>query len=134
MTQYQLMVQILQDYRSESLTEAAKLYTDLQPDLITDAGSKAILDSISADMTENGYQLLAAAGDQARDAGNTAEAADDYQRSLKLKADNPAVIYSLSNVYQAMGQEDQAKELWGQLIMNYPDTEEAALAKEARGY
>lgn len=48
--------------------------------------------------------------------GNTAEAADNYQRSLKLKADNPAVIYSLSNVYQAMGQEDQAKELWGQLI------------------
>ena len=35
-----------------------------------------------------------AAGDQARDAGNTAEAADKYQRSLKLKADNPAVIYA----------------------------------------
>ena len=28
-----------------------------------------------------------------------------------------------------MGQEDQAKELWSQLIMNFPDTEEAALAK-----
>ena len=106
----------------------------MQPELITDAGMQEILASISADMTENGYQLLAAAGDQARDAGNTAEAADNYQRSLKLKADNPAVIYSLSNVYQAMGQEDQAKELWGQLIMNFPDTEEAALAKTARGY
>ena len=132
--QYQRLVQILQDYRNESLTDAAKVYTDMQPELITDAGMQEILASISADMTENGYQLLAAAGDQARDAGNTAEAADNYQRSLKLKADNPAVIYSLSNVYQAMGQEDQAKELWGQLIMNFPDTEEAALAKTARGY
>lgn len=94
--QYQRLVQILQDYRNESLTDAAKVYTDMQPELITDAGMQEILASISADMTENGYQLLAAAGDQAQGMpGNTAEAADNYQRSLKLKADNPTVIYSL---------------------------------------
>ena len=63
--QYQRLVQILQDYRNESLTDAAKVYTDMQPELITDAGMQEILASISADMTENGYQLLAAAGDQA---------------------------------------------------------------------
>lgn len=133
-TQYQLLVQILQAYRNERLTEAAKLYTDLNPELITDSTMQAIVAEIGTDMTANGYQLLATAGNQARNAGKNAEAADDYERSLRLKGNNPAVIYSLSNVYQAMGQEDQAKELWGQLIMDYPDTEEAALAKEARGY
>lgn len=53
--QYQRLVQILQDYRNESLTDAAKVYTDMQPELITDAGMQEILASISADMTENGY-------------------------------------------------------------------------------
>lgn len=56
--QYQRLVQILQDYRNESLTDAAKVYTDMQPELITDAGMQEILASISADMTENGYQLF----------------------------------------------------------------------------
>ena len=43
-------------------TDAAKVIAYAEPELITDAGMQEILASISADMTENGYQLLAAAG------------------------------------------------------------------------
>ena len=37
-------------------------------------------------------------------------------------------------VYQSKEQRDEANELFGQVIMNYPNTELANLAKTARGY
>ena len=35
---------------------------------------------------------------------------------------------------QARGEEEQADQLFGQVILNYPDTELAEAARTARGY
>ena len=40
----------------------------------------------------------------------------------------------MAMIYQAREERDQANELFGQVIMNFPNTELAALAKAARGY
>ena len=86
-------------------------------------------------MADKAYVLLAQMGDEAAArAGGAVEAIDYYQKSLTLKGDNPEVIYKLGLVYQ--GQEDTAaaNQYFGDVIMNYPNSEYAALAKEKRGY
>ena len=40
----------------------------------------------------------------------------------------------MAGIYAARDERDQANELFGQVIMNYPGTELAELAREARGY
>ena len=73
-------------------------------------------------------------GNEARDGQKLDEALDYYQKSLGIKGDNPQVIYDMALIYQAREERDQANELFGQVIMNYPNTDLASLAKEARGY
>ena len=85
-------------------------------------------------MTAEGFQVLADLGDKARDGKKQEEALDYYQKSLNIKGDNPQVIYDMAMIYQSRDERDKANELLGQVIMNYPNTELAVLAKEARGY
>ena len=134
LSQYQGLVQILQAYRTENTTEAVKLYSNLDLGVIEDAGMQEIIAQIRQDMETNGYQVLAELGNQARDAGNAGEALEYYQKSLNLHGDNPQVMYDMAMVYQSAGDEEHARELWGQVIMNYPNTDLATQAKTARGY
>ncbi len=85
-------------------------------------------------METEGFQVLAGLGNEARDRGDQEAALDYYQKSLNIKGDNPQVIYDMAMIYQAREERDQANELFGQVIMNFPNTELAALAKAARGY
>lgn len=132
--QYQTLVKILEAYGADDFTGAVKLYSEWQPELIEDGDMQAIVSRIQADMETNGYQVLAQLGDEARNAGNNLNALDYYQKSLDIHGDNPQVLYDMANVYKAAGDEEKAKEFWGRVIMEYPDTELAEKAKEARGY
>ena len=132
--QYQTLVEIMEAYQNEDFTEAAKLYAGWSPELIADEGMQEFVIRIRTDMEATGYQVLADLGNEARDAGNMVTALDYYQKSLEIKADNPQVLYDMANVYNSAGEEEKAKELWGRVIMEYPDTDLAAAAKESRGY
>ncbi len=132
--EYQLLVEILEAYNRGDFTQAVLLYTQLDPGNIEDEQMQAVIASIRVDMESSGYQVLADLAAESYSSGNTELAIDYYQRSLDIFPDNPQVMYDLSMVYDAGGQEDEAKELWGQLIMEYPNTDVARLAREARGY
>lgn len=134
LSQYQQMIGILQAYKKDDFETAVKLYAELNPALIADAGTKAILGEIQTEMAETGYQVLADLGSRAAAAGNGAEALDYYQKSLNIKGDNPQVIYDMAMIYKGQDEKDKSNELFGQVIMNYPDTELAVKAKEERGY
>ncbi len=134
LSQYQQLAHILQAYRADDFPTAVELYTELNPELIEDEGMQAIITEIRQDMEERGYQVLADLAGQARDAGDTDQALMYYQKSLDIKADNPQVIYDMAMVYHDREEEDKANELFGQVILNYPDTELAEKAKEVRGY
>ena len=134
LSQYQQLAHILQAYRADDFPTAVELYTELDPKLIEDEGMQEIITEIRQDMEERGYQVLADLAGQARDAGDTDQALMYYQKSLDIKADNPQVIYDMAMVYHDREEEDKANELFGQVILNYPDTELAEKAKEVRGY
>ncbi len=134
LSQYQQLVHILQAYRADDFQTAVELYTELKPEAVSDEGMQSVIAGIREDMERRGYQVLADLAGQARDAGDTGRALDYYQKSLAIKPDNPQVLYDMAMVYQGRGEEDQANELFGQVILNYPDTEPAAKAKTARGY
>ncbi len=134
LSQYQQLAHILQAYRADDFPTAVELYTELNPELIEDEGMQMIITEIRQDMEERGYQVLADLAGQARDAGNTDQALMYYQKSLDIKEDNPQVIYDMAMVYHDREEEDKANELFGQVIMNYPDTDLAEKAKEIRGY
>jgi len=133
-SQYQILASILQAYRAEDFTEAVELYAEWQPELIEAESMQEMVEEIQADMNENGYQVLSKLGDEAKNAGDHLKALDYYQKSLNIREDNPQVLLDMAGVYQAAGDEEKAKELWGKIIMDFQDSEQAEKAKEARGY
>lgn len=132
--QYQRLVQILKAYEAQDMNTVAAVYSDMDTSLITDQQSATVVEEIRNYMEAEGFQVLANLGNAARDGGNQEEALSYYQKSLNIKGDNPQVIYDMALIYQAREERDQANELFGQVIMNFPNTDLAALAKEARGY
>ena len=132
--QYQRLVQILKAQAAQDMETVATVYADMDISLITDPDTATVVGEITNYMTAEGFQVLADLGDKARDGKKQEEALDYYQKSLNIKGDNPQVIYDMAMIYQSRDERDKANELLGQVIMNYPNTELAVLAKEARGY
>lgn len=132
--QYQRLVQIVRAYGAGDMNTVAAVYADMDISQITDPDMAAVVAEITNYMGTEGYQVLADLGNAARDGQRLDEALDYYQKSLNMKGDNPQVIYDMALIYQGRDERDKANELFGQVIMNYPNTELAGLAKEARGY
>lgn len=132
--QYQDLVQILQAYREEDMQTAALLYVNLDCSVLKDGELDDIVSAVQEDMDEKGPQILEQMGDEAAAVGNHARAAEYFQKSLLIEADNPGVIFKLANAYQAQGDTDAANEHYGNIIMNYSNSEYAEQAKEKRGY
>ncbi len=132
--QYQRLVQILKAYVDDDFQSAVVLYSELDPALITDEAMQVILAEIHGDMEEEGYQVLKTLGDQARDGGDSDQALDYYQKSLAIQEDNPQILYDMAMIYQERGETDTANDLFGQVIMGYPDTDLAEQARAVRGY
>lgn len=132
--QYQRLVQIVRAYGAGDMNTVAAVYADMDISQITDPDMAAVVAEITNYMGTEGYQVLADLGNAARDGQRLDEALDYYQKSLNIKGDNPQVIYDMALIYQGRDERDKANELFGQVIMNYPNTELAGLAKEARGY
>lgn len=132
--QYQRLVQVVRAYGAGDMNTVAAVYADMDISQITDPDMAAVVAEITNYMGTEGYQVLADLGNGARDGQRLDEALDYYQKSLNIKGDNPQVIYDMALIYQGRDERDRANELFGQVIMNYPNTELAGLAKEARGY
>lgn len=134
MSQYSILVQMLSAYRNDDFNTVVQLYAQWNPAQITEEALQPVIQAVHQDMAENGYQVLAEMGDKARENGNNEQAIAYYEKSLAIKGDNPQVIYNEALAYGAMEQPDKANELFGQIIMNYGDSEVAEQAREQRGY
>ena len=132
--QYQILVQIVSALRGQDVGTAAVLYTDWDPSQITAENMQGTIAQIQEELNAAGGPALQQLGDAARDAGNADQALDYYERSLRINGDNPQVLYDMALLRQARGEEEQADQLFGQVILNYPDTELAEAARTARGY
>jgi hypothetical protein len=136
LSQYRNLLQIQSYLESDQLTNATLLYVDTDWSiLLQDEALGGIVAEVQAKMAESGYQILETQGDRAlNEEADAQKAADYYQKSLAIRADNPSVIYKLGQAYQALGDTDTANQYYGDLIMNYANTEYADLAKQQRGY
>lgn len=132
--QYQTLIQMLEAYNNDNFQQVALLYHEWDMSVITDELSQPIITRIDQDIKQNGYQVLQDLGNRARDRGERESALDYYHRSLNIKGDNAQVIFDIALIYKSMEQKDLADDLFGQVIMNFPNTELATKAKEERGY
>ncbi len=134
-SQYQKLAKILEAYRNEDLQTAATLYVETDWELLKDGVLNDTVAWIQQDMAEQGHAILEGMGDAA---ASQAEGADQaiqyYEKSLLVKPDNPGVIFKIGMIYQSRGDVETAREYFGDVIMNYPDSEYAEQAKEQRGY
>lgn len=133
-SQYQRLSQILQAYRTEDMRTAVLLYVDTDFSILTDGVLDGIVGWVQQDMAANGYQVLEQMGDEAVAQGNGAQAVEYYQKSLQINGGNIGVIYKIGTTYKNVGDEENANQYFGDIIMNHPDSEYAAQAKEQRGY
>ena len=129
-SQYASLARILQAYREDDFRTAVQIYAGMNTALITDPNLAPILEEIQTDMAEDGYQVL----DEAAGSGDYAGAVSYYDASLRIQPDNAAVMYDKAAALKAQGQEDEADDLFGQIIDAYPDTDYAVMSREQRGY
>lgn len=134
-SQYQNLVRILQAYRDEDLRNAALLYVDTDMTVLNDGVLNSTVAWIQEDMGTNGARILMQMGDEAMNQENgAAQAAEYYLKSLQIQPQNTEVIYKTGLAYQALNDTDTANQYFGDIIMNYPDSEYADDAKTQRGY
>lgn len=134
LSQYQQVISILKAYKDDNFELAVRLYADLNPAVISDQGTQAVIAEIRGEMETEGYKVLETLGDTAAAAGDNAAALDYYQKSLNIYPDNPQVIFDMAVVYRTMDDKEKSNELFGQVIMNYSGTDLAEKARAERGY
>ena len=132
--QYAALAKILDAYRKGDTNTAVLTYVDMDQSKITDDSSVAILNEIKADMDANAPTVLMAAAAQSNSVGDYDSALRYYERYMEFNDKNPEVIYNMGMVYKAKGDTDNANQMFGQVIMNFADSEFAEKAKEERGY
>ena len=136
-SQYQNMVKLLEAYRADDAKTAAVLYTSMDMSVLTDGVLNQTVAWIQQDMSENGWKTLLSMGDEAmsqESGAGASQAIDYYNRSLQIHPGNAEVIYKLGLAYEAAGDKDKANEYFGEIIMNYPDSEFMEDSKVRRGY
>ena len=134
LAQYATVAEILQAYRNEDFRTAVQLYINIDASLITDENMLNIFAGIQADMTANAPAELEAMAAEAEAAGDHELALHYYESYMAINDRNPQIIYNMAMIYQAMGDTETADQLFGQVIMNFSDSELAAQAQEQRGY
>lgn len=134
LVQYQTIAEILQAYRNEDFRTAVKLYMNLDAEKVTSEGMLQILEEIEADMNANAPAELEALAAESSAAGDLETALNYYEEYMKYNDRNPQIIFNMAMIYKSMGDEDTSNQLFGQVIMNFEDSELAEKAKEERGY
>lgn len=135
LSQYQTLIHILQAYRNDDTRNAALLYSDLDTSVLNDGVVNEIVAQVQQDMTANGWQLLMQMGEEAMTReGGARQAIDYYQRSMKIKGEDPQLLYLIGMAYVSLGDTETANEYFGNVIMNYAESDYAEPARAQRGY
>jgi len=140
LSQYQKLIGILDDYRNENYSNAADLFASIDVSQLTDVDDGSgvsvsqIYTSISGKMNEEGYISLGKQGDASYEAADYKTAIAYYDKALAIKPDYEDAMFKKAMSYKQMGDIQNANNLFGEIILKFPDTEQAAQAKKERGY
>ena len=140
LTQYQKMIGILYAYLNNDMVGAADLYATLDGSQIQDIDDSSgvsltsIYSSISTRMNAEGYLSLSNKGDEAYAAGDYTAAIDYYDKCLNINSNYAHALLRKALSYKQLGDLQNANNLFGDVILKFPNTEYATRAKSERGY
>ena len=134
LVQYQTLVEILNAYRKGDFQAAVLLYIEMDQSKISDENMVSVLAEIKADMDVNAPAVLESLGNTSMTAGDYDTALHYFEKYMEINDRNPQIIYQMAMCYKARGDEETADQLFGQVIMNFSDSELAERAKAERGY
>lgn len=129
-SQYAILVKMLQAYRDNDLTGVVTLYAGFDPSLFTDPQVSAIANGVKADVETNGYQTLEDLAYTMWSAGRLSEALANYQTCLKIRPDNPKVLYNMGVINRSQNNIDTAVQLFTEVVTKYGDSEYAPKASK----
>ncbi len=135
----QLLVGAVDAYRSDRLTEGAKLYAQIDPKYMINIedGSSASIEQSFRDLKAyyegEGYDHFLSVADKAMQAGNWDSAIDNYKLCILICPDRPEPVFKEGLAYKKGGNTDRASELFNEVIERFPESEYADKAREERG-
>ena len=140
LSQYQKLIGILNDYRSDNYAHAANLFATIDVSQLTDIDDESgvsitdIYHSIAEKMNVEGYVSLYQQGENAYNSGDYTTAISYYDKALAINPDYEQAMYKKAVSYKQMGDIQNANNLFGEIIMRFPGTELARQAQVERGY
>lgn len=140
LSQYQKLIGILNDYRSDNYAHAANLFATIDVSQLTDIDDESgvsitdIYHSIAEKMNVEGYVSLYQQGENAYNSGDYTMAISYYDKALAINPDYEQAMYKKAVSYKQMGDIQNANNLFGEIIMRFPGTELARQAQVERGY
>lgn len=132
--QYKIMIRILDAVRNNDVQTAVQNYISLDQSKITDEALGHVLDEINAEMVSVAPDVLESLGAQSTAAGDLDTALYYYGKYMEINDRNPQIIFNMAMIYKEKGEKETADQLFGQVIMNFTDSELAERAKAERGY
>ncbi len=134
LAQHKILLRILDACRKGDMQTAVENYITLDVSKITDESLQPILEEIRTDVTAAAPEILESLAAKSTAAGDPDQALYYYEKYMEINDQNPQIIYDMAMIYKGKGDKEKADELFGQVIMNYPDTELSTKAKTERGY
>ena len=139
-SQYQKLLGILDDFRNDRMAHAADLFATLDvtqlSDIDDDSGVSVtgIYQSVAERMSTEGHLSLYRQGEARYEAGDYEGAIQAYDKALLISPDYEPALFKKAMSFKQLGDIPSANNLFGEVILRFPDTELAASAKQERGY
>lgn len=138
-SQYELVIGIVNSFYSNNFDALASYYTEFDNSSVMnsvrgDINVAEILKAPIAQALSDGYIRLVQMGDSYYEKGDFNTALSFYDKSLKIKPEYTVAMFKKGLALDKMGKRDDAMEIYRNIIVNYPNTHEANMAKQERGY
>ncbi len=133
-TQYQLLVQLLDALRKGDTTSAMRFYVTIDKEKLSEEPFASILSGVRSDLEPDAPSILETLAQTAWSSGDLDLALVYYDNYMDFDDRNPQVIYNMALIYAQKDDEETANQLFGQVIMNFSDSDLAEAARAQRGY
>ncbi len=139
-TQYQKLLAMSEALNANDLTRLADIYSDFDPNSIdniddgTDFDISILLNKIKEKVDAGGSMLLLKHADTFYDKKDYDNAIIYYDKSLKLDKNNIDALLNKAKALKKLQKIEDANTIFSDIIINYPDTEQARAAGAERGY
>ena len=125
---YESLLKAYNAYQSGNYTDAASALNSIEESALSDEG-KSMYSSIYEDLQGLMFEQLSNDGMDAMNDGDYATAIQKLNQAKEINGSDYAVLSSLANAYRLNGDDEKAVSVFQEIISQFPDTREAAVAQ-----